>query len=78
LLLPDQIITKKSHATQARSFAKTISWRVLASIDTFLLGWLITGTLVFAVSIASAEVLTKIILYYLHERAWAFVSWGVR
>ena len=51
---------------------------MLASLDTFLLGWLITGNAVFAGTIASGEVLTKMALYYLHERAWARVLWGLK
>lgn len=72
------IIAPKSHTTQARSLAKTISWRIFASIDTFVLGLIITGNLTFAGSIATLEVLTKVVLYYLHERAWARVAWGVK
>ncbi len=67
-----------AHATPRRSFAKTVSWRMLASVDTFVLSYLITGRLLFAGSIASAEVLTKIAFYYVHERAWAHVKWGFR
>jgi uncharacterized membrane protein len=78
VLLPDQLIAKKSHATQGRSLAKTVSWRILGSIDTFLVGWFVTGNLTFAGSIATLEILTKMVLYYFHERAWAFVSWGVK
>jgi len=74
----ESIIAPKSHTTQARSLAKTVSWRVLASIDTFLIGWLVTGNMIFAGSIASLEVLTKMALYYGHERAWARVLWGVK
>ncbi len=59
-----------------RSFVKAVSWRVVGSLDTFLLSLLITGKLKYAVSIASAEALTKIVLYYLHERAWRLVAWG--
>ena len=44
---------------------------MLASVDTFLIGWFITGNVIFAGSIESLEVLTKMALYYLHERAWA-------
>ena len=60
-----------------RSLAKAVSWRVLGSIDTFLLGWLFTGRLGIAGAIASTEVLTKMALYYFHERAWSSVKWGV-
>jgi uncharacterized membrane protein len=41
-----------------------------------VLSLIITGSLALAGSIASVEVITKIILYYLHERAWALVPWG--
>ena len=65
-------------STQSRSLLKTITWRTIAAADTFLIGWLITGSLTFAGSIASVEVLTKMGLYYMHERAWARVDWGFR
>ena len=72
------IVKEPAHATQSRSLAKTLTWRVVASIDTFILSYIITGRLLFAGSIASAEVLTKLILYYLHERGWAHVRWGFK
>lgn len=59
-----------------RSFLKACSWRFVGSMDTFLLSLLVTGRLRYAVSIAGTEVLTKIFLYYLHERAWRLVPWG--
>ena len=52
------------------SFCKTCTWRVVASADTFLLSWLITGDVTMGASIASLEVLTKMFLYYAHERQW--------
>ena len=59
-----------------RSLAKAVSWRVVGSLDTFMLSLLVTGSAKYAVSIATAEALTKIVLYYLHERIWRMVSWG--
>jgi uncharacterized membrane protein len=59
-----------------RSLVKAISWRLVGSMDTFILSWLITGKLRFAFSIAGVETITKILLYYFHERAWAIVPWG--
>jgi uncharacterized membrane protein len=73
----ETILAPKSHTTQTRSLVKTFTWRALASVDTFILGWIVTGNMMFAGSIASLEVLTKLVLYYLHERAWARVVWGV-
>ena len=61
-----------------RSVAKAISWRVTGSIDTLLLSYLVTKNLLFASSIASAETITKIVLYYAHERAWTAIPWGRR
>lgn len=57
-----------------RSMAKTVTWRILATVDTFVLSWLITGNLTYALGIAGFEVLTKMVLYFFHERAWARVG----
>ena len=66
-------ISKKRH------LAKTLTWRVLATTDTFIIAWIITGTVSFAASIASIEVLTKMVLYYWHERAWyKYSRFGVK
>jgi len=59
-----------------RSGAKAVTWRITGSIDTFVLSLLITGSFRFAGTIAATEVVTKIILYYLHERVWQIVPWG--
>ncbi|MDB5673595.1 MAG: hypothetical protein JWM65_577 [Sphingomonas bacterium] len=62
-----------------RSFVKAVSWRALGSIDTFVLGMIFThGNSVIAGSIAGTEVITKIILFYFHERLWSLVRWGHR
>ena len=57
-----------------RSLLKTITWRVVATTDTFLISWLLTGSLAIGGSIASLEILTKMGLYYAHEKAW--FKWG--
>ena len=64
--------------THPRSLMKAISWRTLGSIDTFILGLIFTSSLKAAGSIAGTEVITKILLFYFHERAWAHVDWGRR
>ena len=61
-----------------RSFVKAVSWRVLGSIDTFLLSLIFSGSAKMAGAIAGTEVFTKIILFYFHERAWSLVRWGHR
>ncbi len=62
--------------THARSLAKAVSWRITGTIDTFLISWLITGRALLAGGIAGTEVLTKVTLFYLHERVWGRVRWG--
>lgn len=57
-----------------KSLAKTVSWRIVGTLDTMLISYLITGELSMALSIGSVEVVSKMVLYYLHERAWANVK----
>lgn len=59
-----------------RSIVKSISWRMLGTIDTIFIAWLITGTFEVALSIGSVEWISKMILYFLHERAWNSIKWG--
>tara|TARA_B100001027_G_scaffold211646_1_gene180080 strand:- start:783 stop:989 length:207 start_codon:yes stop_codon:yes gene_type:complete len=63
-------------ASKRRSLVKTITWRVIATTDTFVLAWLFTSDEVIAASIAGFEVVTKLVLYYLHERGWSSLEWG--
>ncbi|HUW78926.1 MAG TPA: DUF2061 domain-containing protein [Candidatus Nanopelagicaceae bacterium] len=62
--------------THSRSLLKAISWRMVGTVDTFVLSYLITGRATLAFAISGTEVLTKVILYYSHERVWNRVSWG--
>jgi uncharacterized membrane protein len=56
-----------------KSFMKSISWRIVGTIDTMVISYFITGKITLAVSIGSVEVLTKTVLYYFHERLWAHI-----
>lgn len=66
------------NAGRARSIAKTLSWRVMGSVCTFLISLLVTGSTAIASSIVVAEIVIKIAFYYFHERVWARASWGRR
>lgn len=59
-----------------RSIVKAITWRVTGTVDTFLLAWIITGKPGVALTLSSVEVITKMFLYYLHERTWTRISFG--
>lgn len=64
------------HEKPYRSIVKAISWRTVGTIDTIVVSYFITGNLVMAASIGSIEVITKMALYYFHERAWNKLSFG--
>ena len=59
-----------------RSIVKSISWRVVGTIDTILISWLITGKVSTALSIGAVELVTKMVLYFFHERLWNTIKWG--
>lgn len=53
-----------------RHIAKTVSWRIIGTLDTMLLSSIITGSWTIGLTIGGVEVITKMVLYYFHERAW--------
>ena len=59
-----------------RSILKTLTWRITASLDTFVIAWIITGDWKMGGSIAGIEVITKMFFYYFHERIWNKIKWG--
>ena len=64
--------------SRKRSFIKSITWRIFASLDTFIIAWIVTGKSSWAGTIAVFEILTKTFLYYFHERGWNYILWGKR
>ncbi|QXP73569.1 DUF2061 domain-containing protein [Tenacibaculum sp. HL-MS23] len=59
-----------------RSIVKSFSWRIVGTIDTVLISWIITGKLTTAFSIGAVELGTKMVLYFFHERIWNKIKWG--
>ncbi len=59
-----------------RSIVKSISWRATGTLDTILISWLITGEVSHAFAIGGVEVVTKMVLYFFHERIWEKVKFG--
>jgi uncharacterized membrane protein len=62
--------------SKLRSLLKAVSWRVVGTVDTILVSYFWTGDTTKALVIGGTDVLTKIFLYYLHERAWARIPLG--
>ena len=59
-----------------RSIVKSISWRAVGTLDTILISWMITGHIKTAFSIGGIELVTKMLLYFFHERVWNNIKWG--
>ena len=65
----------KEGDSHRKSLVKSISWRVLGTLDTIVISWILTGELTLALSIGSIEIFTKLFLYYAHERFWNIIKW---
>jgi uncharacterized membrane protein len=62
-----------------RHIAKTLSWRIIGTLDTITLSGIITGSWGTGLAIGGVEVVTKMVLYFLHERAWyKFSKFGLK
>ena len=60
-----------------RHLLKTITWRIIGTIDTMILGWFVTGNPITGLKIGGLEVLSKMILYFIHERIWYKMNFGL-
>ncbi len=72
-------LTKEGKVLESkkRHIAKTITWRFIGTLDTMILAWFISGNPLTGLKIGFAEVITKMILYYLHERVWYKMDFGL-
>lgn len=59
------------------SLTKGVTWRIIGTLDTMLLSYIFTGSIGDALKIGTTEVFTKIFLFYLHERFWFRIKWGL-
>ncbi|MGB5370680.1 MAG: DUF2061 domain-containing protein [Flavobacteriaceae bacterium] len=86
-MIADQLILNKKTTKEqyeidrrserpVRSIAKSISWRLIGTLDTILISWIITGKVKVALSIGLVELFTKMLLYFFHERIWNQIGWG--
>lgn len=65
------------HETHARSILKGVTWRVIASGTTMTVVYIMTGNLALVASVGAVDILAKVFFYYLHERTWGKVHWGI-
>jgi len=63
--------------SRKRHIAKTITWRIVGTIDTMFLAWIISGDPLIGLKVGLTEVVTKMLLYYFHERFWYRINYGL-
>ena len=59
-----------------RAFAKTLTWRLIATSTTILVAFIFTGSILISLEIGSLEVILKTIFYYLREKGWERMNFG--
>ncbi len=69
-------VNSKNSDNPVRSVVKAVSWRIIGTMDTILISWIITGQVTMALTIGSIELITKMVLYFFHERLWNIIKWG--
>lgn len=70
-------VKRNGDDSKKRHLAKTFSWRFIGTLDTMILAWVISGNPLIGIKIGAAEVVTKMLLYYLHERTWYKIDFGL-
>jgi len=63
-------------SSKKRAIAKSVTWRITASITTMIIVYFMTGSLILVASIGALEILLKMLVYYAHERSWDKIKWG--
>ena len=65
------------HSNNSRSLVKTVTWRTIGTMDTIIISYFITGSIAMGAAIGGTELFTKMFLYYIHERGWSRIDWGL-
>ena len=60
-----------------RHLYKTFSWRVIGTLDTIVFSWIIIGSPFIGIKIGSAEIFSKMLLYFGHEKLWYQINFGL-
>jgi adenylylsulfate kinase len=62
--------------THARSVMKAVSWRVMGTLSTTALVWIFTRQFTLALWVGGLEFVSKIAIYWVHERVWDQLRYG--
>ena len=64
--------------THTRSIIKAISWRIIATLTTITIVFMLTGSIELASFAGGMDITIKLVLYFLHERAWTKIKYGYK
>lgn len=59
-----------------RSLVKAVSWRVIATLTTMSIVFVVTRRVDLSLGIGALDLAAKMVFYYAHERVWSRVGWG--
>ena len=59
-----------------RSVIKAVTYRTSATVATFTLAYIFTGSLEIASQIGFLDFFVKFLIYYINERVWSKTTWG--
>ena len=62
--------------SHARSLAKAVSYRILGSLSTALIFYVLSGKLSLSIGAGALDMVVKIGLYFVHERMWNHIPFG--
>lgn len=65
------------HETKSRSIIKSISWRIISTVNGFLITWYFTDNISGSLVISLAANFSGLVLYYVHERCWNKIKFGI-
>ncbi len=55
---------------ERRHILKTFTWRIIATLTTTVIAWLVTGDPMIGLKVGGIEFVIKMLLYYIHEKVW--------
>ena len=73
VILSDKI----KSVSHKRHILKSFTYRIYSSCITSLIATVVTGNAALGLSIGSADFFIKIITYYIHERIWYKIPFGI-
>lgn len=72
------VISRSAIQAQKRAIAKTFCYRLFMLLITITVVWLVVGDVSDAINVGLATNLLKTGTYYIYERTWDHITWGVQ